>query len=357
MNPFHPSLTLLVILLTSVSWTIRADDRVQASLSLADEVIIPAYQAFEKTAARFSHMADSHCRVGNTVDVAGLQKAFHPLMDAWQRLQWLRQGPAEFSFRHQRIQYWPDKHGSGGRQFRKLMNNPDPAVLEPDRFRDGSVALQGLPALERLLFIDTVDPSDFVAEDGTVSFRCRYLSAIGANLSVISGNLVRDYSGVYRDALVDPGPDNPFFESSGVSVSHYLSQLATQLEFIAGAKLADPLGFGEGASRVRLKQLESWRSKRSLRNLRINLDSLARVSDRLLGDLLEDPGTIGTLAGHWQSVRDALTGLPDGVSGADGEIAQLQRLHDSLVALHGFIAGEVTMAIGVPLGFNSLDGD
>lgn len=348
---------LAFFLFSAFTCTLNADIRVDTTLALADELIIPAYGEFDRSAEAFTGLVEAQCRTGGAVDVDRLQEGFHQLMDRWQAVQWLRHGPAEFSFRHQRVQYWPDKHGSGGRQFRKLMNSPDLAKLEQSRFREGSVALQGLPVLERLLFASDPVPTDFIAADGSIAFRCHYLGAVAANLSAIAESLVRDYAGVYREALSDPNLDNPWFESSGVSVSHYLSQLATQLEYMIGSKLADPLGLQDAKGRMRLKRLESWRSSRSVRNLRINLETLHRVSGILLVPLIESRGTREALSVHWQTALAGISGLSAGVSGDDAELETLRKFHDSLMVLHAFVADEITVAIGVPLGFNSLDGD
>ncbi len=348
---------LALFLLSVFTWPANGDIRVETTLALADELIIPAYRDFGQASDAFTVLVEGQCQTGGEVDLDRLQGGFHQLMDRWQEVQWLRQGPAEFSFRHQRVQYWPDKHGSGGRQFRKLMNNPDLAKLEQERFREGSVALQGLPVLERLLFASGAAPTDYIAEDGSITFHCHYLRAITANLSAIADGLVRDYAGVYREALSAPNLDNPWFESSGVSVSHYLSQLATQIEFMAASKLADALGLDDAKGRKRFKRMESWRSVRSIRNLKINLGTLHKASDILLTPLIESGGTRAEFSGHWQTALDRVSGLPAGVSRDDAPVEELRKLHDSLVALHTFIADEVTAAIGIPLGFNSLDGD
>ena len=53
-----------------------------------------------------------------------------------------------------RIEYWPDKRNVVGRQLAEVLKKQDHAALEPERFATTTVGVQGLPALERMLFGD-----------------------------------------------------------------------------------------------------------------------------------------------------------------------------------------------------------
>ncbi len=79
-------------------------------------------------------------------------QAFAGVMTAWGRLQPLIQGPLGDVVLASRIAYWPDKHGTGGRQLGAALKSRDAALTDPAALAQKSAAVSGLPALERLLF-------------------------------------------------------------------------------------------------------------------------------------------------------------------------------------------------------------
>src|SRR3546814_3114375 len=71
-------------------------------------------------------------------------------MDAWMAVQHLRFGPSLLFLRVDRVEFWPDKRGTVGRHLAQLLSDHDLQPLAPRVFANGSVAVQGFPALERL---------------------------------------------------------------------------------------------------------------------------------------------------------------------------------------------------------------
>ena len=122
-------------------------------------------------------------------------------MDDWQSLQWLRAGPAERFLRYYRFQIWPDRHGTVARQIRKLLRDETINVLDEKRFVQSSVAIQGLPAMEWLLFEQEQTDQAFVY-NGSPTFRCHFLKAISANLKNISSGLLADWEATTKRLLL-----------------------------------------------------------------------------------------------------------------------------------------------------------
>ena len=69
-----------------------------------------------------------------------------------QRVDFLRFGPMAQEGRYERFAFFPDVHGTGARQLRRFLATEDEALLKPGALREQSAAVQGLPALESLLF-------------------------------------------------------------------------------------------------------------------------------------------------------------------------------------------------------------
>ena len=94
------------------------------------------------------------CKAPGDDTLKSAQQQFAALTAAWARIQYISFGPI---FEHQRafrIEYWPDKRNVVGRQLAEVLKKQDHAALEPERFATTTVGVQGLPALERLLFGD-----------------------------------------------------------------------------------------------------------------------------------------------------------------------------------------------------------
>src|SRR3546814_19685235 len=107
-------------------------------------------------------------------------------MDAWMAVQHLRFGPSLLFLRVDRVEFWPDKRGTVGRHLAQLLSDHDPQPLAPRVFAHGSVAVQGFPALERLLY-----ESDDVV--WMTSFGCAVPCAIGGHLERIGAGLLEDW--------------------------------------------------------------------------------------------------------------------------------------------------------------------
>ena len=67
-------------------------------------------------------------------------------------VDFLRFGPMAQDGRYERFAFFPDVHGTGARQIRGFLVSQDEALLKPGALARQSAAVQGLPALESLLF-------------------------------------------------------------------------------------------------------------------------------------------------------------------------------------------------------------
>jgi predicted lipoprotein len=81
-----------------------------------------------------------------------VKDAFAAAVVAWSNVEILRFGPITENRRFERLFHWPDPKGLGQRQIEAALKSRDEAVTQPDELAGKSVALQGLPALEYLLY-------------------------------------------------------------------------------------------------------------------------------------------------------------------------------------------------------------
>src|SRR3546814_21005019 len=105
-------------------------------------------------------------------------------MDAWTAVQHLRFGPSLLFLRYDRIEFWPDKRGVVRRHLSQLLSEQDAEALQTRTFANGSVAVPGFPALERLLF---------ARDDDTwaMPLGCDVVRAIGSEQARVGERLVQ----------------------------------------------------------------------------------------------------------------------------------------------------------------------
>ena len=165
-----------------------------------------------------------------------------------------------------RIEYWPDKRNRVDRQLAEALEAGREELLDPAQLAGASVALQGFPALERLLFVAPVEPGTYAA---------RFAAAVGGNLAAVAGELAAAWSpgSTLMADLLEPGSGETAYADAGQVAGHILTALATQLEFVAQGKLLGPLGETVEQARPRLAEILAQRTQPA--NVRINVGAMA----------------------------------------------------------------------------------
>lgn len=342
----------------------EADQAVLAAMNKAiiDDHILPAMQNFAESGAVLAEMAKAYCAAPDKPGLQNLQAAFGSLSDGWQEVQHLRFGPSELFMRSSRIMFWPDPRDSVGRQLAEQLAKKDPAAFTPGNLVKQSVSVQGLPALERLLF--TEDSLAKLAAGGDEAvLQCAAIQGIADNLAGITADMLKDWSAApvdYARILTTPGPDNERYRSPSEVTMEIFKSFHLAVEVVGDRKLTRPLG--DKAEEAKPRLLEQWRSGRSLRNVHLNLlaaqslweSGMAAVVQQRDAELaaLIDKALATTIA-----TAEALPG-PLGDALVDpARRPMVQKLIDESVALKAIIAQRLAPVLGIPLGFNALDGD
>lgn len=366
--PFAGFLTLA--LLAGLAAPLRAeptsDDYRKLNAAVVERHIVPRYKALATATADLSRTAEAFCKTPDAAGLAALKAAFLKGVDSWQAIQHVRFGPAELFMRSMRMAFWPDPRDTAGRQLEQVLAKRDKSAIDPKGFADHSVAVQGFPALERLLYDDDAEKA-LLAKDAGGAFRCAFAAAVAQNLKTVAADLVRDWTEGARPfaKIVAEGNADPY-RTPKESTLELFKCLHTAVELVADHKLKKPLG--PVVKRARPKLAESWRSRHSLANVRTNMaaaeamylgeggagfsafvKSVAGKKD--LDDLLRRAfaQTRGTAASVEGSLAEAIV--------AKDERPKVERLQTEAAALKAILAKDLTAALGIPLGFNALDGD
>lgn len=335
-----------------------AQDYGRLNQALVEGRVIPAYAAFAEAAAALREETATACGSADPQRLARLREAYHRAADGWQRVQHFRFGPAESFLRARRISFWPDPRNRVGAQLRELLESEDAAAVTPQAFAAGSVAVQGLPALELVLF----------GEGGEGPFACRLTVAIGDNLAALAAEILagwRDGPQAYRRAVATAGEEgSPYAEPRQATLELFKS-LHLAVELVAEHKLARPLGASVREARPQLA--ESRTSGRSLRNMVLNLEAARDLYDGGEGwgfdDALRAAGEAETAALFDRAFAQTLAtarslGTPFEAALTDPEARPvLERLATETAALQALLARRLSSALDLPLGFNALDGD
>lgn len=323
---------------------------------LTTATVIPRFQAVEDAAVAQRAAWTSFCAKRAGADPAPLLKAYDALADAWARIEFIRMGPAEAELREERFNYWLDRENATGRALTAMLGSTDP--LTSERLKAGSVAGQGMPALERLLY--GKDALALLrAPDAGGERRCAVGQAVSASLAALAGEMARGWAapdGAAAAIAADKGWGVAFANSQEAS-RVMLTNLVGGLEVLKDSKLA--LAFHDEANPGAPVLAENARSGRTLRDIMINFDEVRAAIDLYMTPAT--PEQKRTVAAAFDATRARLDAVVRATQAtpphSEERQAALKAALASFVDLQQVALVTVPAGAGVALGFNSLDGD
>jgi predicted lipoprotein len=349
---------LLLLLIGLPSYGYPGETRYH--LYAVDRYVLPGYLQLNEQIEHLARNAVAFCRAPDEEGLQRVRRAYHLAMDSWQFIQPIRFGPIEKALRGYRLQFWPDKRQSVGRHLATLLEKADSNALKQRTFAKGSVAVQGFSALERLLFeSDTTAKTFTPSTDG--GFRCQVVVAISQNLTEIAHSLVREWwsdTPTHRQLIATADRGNAAYGNSSEVSGQLFNNLYTQIELMLEQKLHRPLG--NSLDRSRGRRSESWRSRRSLRNLERNLDGLAVLMKSAFLERLLDPDLNRRIDNQLIQCRERLKEIETPLLQAVTQSEQRPRVEALIMALaelKNLVINQLAPALEIPIGFNSLDGD
>ncbi len=325
------------------------------------EVIRPGYATLAGEAATMETAMQALCAAP---DEAGLDRArteFGNLVEAWSAIELIRFGPVRRDNRYEKLNFWPDRKSRGLKQVGDIIRSKDPTVLDVATLREKSVAVQGIGALEYVLFGTGADALGEASPDS--AHRCGYGAAIAGAIRTTADELVAEWADEngFTARLTKTGDDNPAYRAPEEAARELLRAMTEELQFARDIKLAKALG--EAAKKAKPKQAPFWRSNLTLRAVRANATSVRTLFDKgnfasaLPDDQRWITGSVSFEIGHAIRTLEKVDGP---VATAFRDADQRGLLNAAIIALNG--AGEAigthyAGATGLIIGFNSLDGD
>jgi len=364
------SFAIASVLLAIASWggpASAADEKApfdhgRLARQALEKHIRPGYARFA-AAAKSLHEAISAGCGGNAAARTRIDQAFDAVVTAWGRIEHITFGPVTAEQRIERIMFWPDRRGIGARQVAKALRERPSDVLDSDQLSKKSVAMQGLPALETVLFGEA---SSSATKDAA-RFRCGFARAIADNLSRIAEAITSEWASNdgFVKSWLSPGPDNPNFLKPAETTIALAKAFDLGLEKVRDQRVGGPLGLN--AQRRKIAPALG-KSGRSMLLILASIDGLrglyvqGGMEQALIGARKDDTENTVALA---RLVSKELATAGKTASALAGqktpfEGASLQRI----IAL-GFplknarsTAAELFADVtDLPLGFNASDGD
>ena len=337
-------------------------------------VIRPGYASLAKATGALSDQLDTLCLLPSASALGEAKAAFAATVVAWSKVEILRFGPVLQDHRYERLFYWPDPKGIGLKQVQDTLASRDDTTTLPDELAHKSVALQGLPALEFLLYGDGAEAlakADSVvagqdsspqAEHGD-AFRCAFALAVATNIDRIARSVVEDWreGSAYEKAFLGPVPEDPIYHAPKEVTLDLFKSFTAGIELVRDQKLGKPLGASPEDAKSRLAAF--WRSGLSFANAAGNLDGVRVLFAK--GGLAQI--VAGESAGVENSILFDLDHAIEVLRGIDQPMAEVTENDDLRakiealrVALKGAAqtAGDmISRGAGLAFGFNAMDGD
>jgi predicted lipoprotein len=328
-----------------------------------DKFVIPRIETFATETARLEKAVGAVCTEG--ADSAARNDAvaaFAGTVRAWAGLDFVRFGPAMQKNRLERVLFWPDPRGFTARQLNAALAARAPAALEPGAMEKQSVAVQGLTALEMLMFDDKQPLGE--SKDDAARYRCAFAHAIAADLNGVAGEMKSGWTGDggYRDKMLNPGPANALYKDASETARDVVKALLTGLDVTSNRFAVSGL---EALAQTPPKKprLPFERARLSGEFLVASLAALGELFDTSgLSAYIpaEKPWMAKFLPNAWKSLDHDAVGLDRlraEEPGSEEHLQALRKMKFDLSGIRQIIIKELAPNAGITVGFNELDGD
>jgi uncharacterized protein len=319
-----------------------------------EKSVLPGFEALSKNAARLPDAVAAVCTKDDDAARENLTAAFRDTVLAWAGVEYLRFGPLADGGRRERMSFWPDPRGIMNRQLRQLITSGDATVIDGGALAKQSAAVQGLPALEVLI----TDKDAPLGPGETAQFRCMLATAIAANVKGLAQELSDDWSKAsgWKDKMLRPGSDNGTYKEPQEAASELVKALMIGFQLVADSEVKPRLDARLAANfsgPFAKSGLTKDYFKAGIGSLE-NLYGAMALESYLTDDKFWVKNWVG---GAWRTLKasDGAGGAIDAASKDNAPPAQ--KVFDMASGIKKLVAAELSVAAGLTVGFNELDGD
>ncbi|BCM17043.1 imelysin family protein [Mesorhizobium sp. J8] len=350
------ALPFLLAAALPASAAVKASDVIGRAI---DGFVRPAYASLDEHADGLTKAMHQLCEAPTGQKLEAARAAFSATVEAWSVAEIIAFGPIKENNRLERMLYWPDRKSIGLRQVQATLASKDPSATDPAQLAQKSVAMQGLGALEYVLYGDGAET--LAGKDEP--YRCAYGAAVAGNVETMAGE-VRDawqkpdgFAGLWAN----PGPKNPLYRDGNEAVTELVGVFINELDMIRDVRLKGFLGVKPDADKP--KQAIYWRSQNTARSLAGNLSGIdqlfqaSKLGDALPADARWMAESIHIQLANGVTTAKSIAGPIDKALADPTLRDKLQHFALITSSLSTLIGTRMTAEFGLTAGFSSLDGD
>ncbi len=350
--------SLLVLLALTVPAAAAVIEPAEVLRKAVDSYIRPAFSQLAGRTLGLTKDLDQLCGMPSETQLELARQQFRKVVLAYARIEFLRFGPLTEDSRAERLLFWPDRKGIALRQVQAILADYDETATLLEDLRQKSIAVQGLGALEYVLYGERSETLATIEAD----FRCRYALTIGEALNATAQELAQAWAvpdGIAAH-LATPKPEYDDYRSDREALEELVGAVAHGLEGIRDTKLLPFVG-REGET-PKPKSALFWRSGLTVPVIRAGFEGL---HDFMTATGLSE--TRGGVAGLPMLMRDGFAASLDASAKVTSPVAeavedptQKAALNDMVAAsstLQTLIGEDLSTALNLSVGFSSLDGD
>jgi hypothetical protein len=345
---------------TPIVATATEDDYARVVKQAVESSIVPSYAALDAATDRLVFAVEDLCFDTNPESRDGLASSFADTVKAWAGVDFLRFGPMARGGRYERFAYFPDVHGTGARQLRRFLASEDEGLLEPGALAGQSAAVQGLPALESLLYSGS---RALLQTETAEPFRCALATAVAQNVDAIAGEALAEWQAAdgWASLILAPGPDNPVYRTHAEAMTEILKAILTGLEQDRDQRLLPALGATPEEAKASRAPYNA--AGQAIPYLAASADAIRRfVEASGILDLL--PGAQKSYGSsalfEFSNLQNAFAAAGPDLEAALADPEMRSKLAYAAIVLQSLrdnFQRHISVGAGLTPGFNSMDGD
>ncbi|EAU42042.1 hypothetical protein FP2506_16454 [Fulvimarina pelagi HTCC2506] len=321
--------------------------------------IRPGYAALEEAARKQVASVEALCATPGEDKLLEARDGFEEQVSAYAGIEFVRFGPIREDNRLERLVFFPDPRGVTRRQVEELLAEEDESASTAESLAQKSVAVQGLPALEFVLFgegSDTLATAD-------AAYRCSYGEAIAQNVASIAGEITEAWAeddGIYK-RLTAPKADDPAYRNASDSIGEIISVFTEGLKIIRDQRIRPALG--EEGTPPKAYLFLFNRSGNALAALQADFAGLSTMFEAasFTEVLPKDEAFLqNSISFEFQEARATLDDAEGPLSDTVADEDVRGKLDYAMIvagSLRSQFENQLAASLGLSTGFSSLDGD
>lgn len=352
----------LVVLLFAVASPALAAPQippVEITRSVIEGYIRPAFHLFAEQTEELQVTTATLCALPSTEALWAVRNRFAASVIGFSRIEFVRVGPLSIADRMERLLFWPDRKGIALKQVQAALAEQDETAAAPDTLQDKSVAMQGLVALEYLLFGTGSDT--LATSEG--NYRCRYAAASSMLIAGLAATLDAEWAdpnGTSLHMLV-PQPTYEDFRTETEVLEKLAATLIHGTEAIRDQRINPILALNDGGPKP--KSALFWRSNLTAPALAANFAGLhdyfvaAHFTEALS---VQNKWIADSAIYEFENAAEEAAKIVDPMGVAVTDVEQLRALRYLVVitgSLDTILGENLAAALGLTVGFSQLDGD